>query len=437
MDLTLKLPFYLVLWQGVMCINQVPWLRCTFSDGHLFINDKGQNDTTVRHREAVLQFGQKGEAPVHPQAVTFLVAGSKLELRQYLQGEEAEQIKCEIWRFSTHGVHVRWPVKEDKEYSRWFTCILKHTKDLFTVIGFLRHPTDEPPTGEQDYYGWPIIKDREILTTTVAMVTKTLSPLVKTGLGTTQRLHCQFAVDHKAPQVTVEWHRYHQARRIRLFSHNNHTRQTEGSGVELTSIANGDASFTVHSTNIDSEGRYVCSVSVNPVTINMDVNLQIEEAPSISLNVGPSLSLTEGEEMKVICTAEHFYPLDVEVNWYSEDLSKPGQRAGAPPPKGVDGRRSIIPHDFVHSSHKNNPDHTFISSSFFYLEASLFNSGRQFTCSISHRSLKEPITESFTLTVKGPNFWVVFLIVDLFLLYIMYKLLPRYCTGECGDAPPM
>ena len=94
------------------------------------------------------------------------VVGSKLDMRRYVEGVEADQLECEIRRYSTAGIHVRWPVKGTSEYNRWFTCTLKHTKGLFTVTSFLRHPSDQPPSGQQDYRSWSTISDTEILITT-------------------------------------------------------------------------------------------------------------------------------------------------------------------------------------------------------------------------------------------------------------------------------
>ena len=96
----------------------------------------------------------------------YCVVGSKLDMRRYVEGVEADQLECEIRRYSTAGIHVRWPAKSTEEYNRWFTCTLKHTKGLFIVTSFLRHPSAQPPTGQQDYRSWSSISDTEILITT-------------------------------------------------------------------------------------------------------------------------------------------------------------------------------------------------------------------------------------------------------------------------------
>lgn len=108
------------------------------------------------------------------------------------------------------------------------------------------------------------------------MVLKTQSPLVKAGLGIQKKLHCQFAVDHKGPNMTVEWHGQYRGERSRLFSHSSRTKRVEGSGVDLKSIAGGDASYTIPYTKTSSEGSYICSVSVVPVFASVEIKLHIE-----------------------------------------------------------------------------------------------------------------------------------------------------------------
>lgn len=413
----LKILIYYYFCAGVHCVHQMSWLPCQFTDEHVSVNNEGHIETKLIPREAMLQFGQKGDAPVNPHALTFLVTGSKLDLRRYTEGVEPEQLECELRRYSTKGTHVRWPVLGAKEYNHWFSCNLKHSK--FTVTGFLRHPSDQPASGKQDYRNWPAIADREILTTTAAMVIKTETPSVKAGLGTQKRLHCQFAIDHKGPNVTVEWHSQRRGERVRLFSHTSRSGQTEGSGVSLKGLAGGDASYTIPFVKMTSEGMYICSVSVVPLDTSLDINLHIEEPPRVSLNVGPTLSLQEGGEQKVVCEAESYYPLDVEIVWYEQDPAASGQRVGAPLPRVL--QNTLL------SSHRHNQDKTYSLSAFFYLQASLRDSGRQFTCSVSHQSLRVPIKKSFILNVEEPSSWMFILSVGfivLTLLVILYVMLP-------------
>lgn len=96
------------------------------------------------------------------------------------------------------------------------------------------------------------------------------------GLGLQQKLHCQFAVDHKRPAVTVQWHWNHRGDRRELFSYVGQSGQTHGSGVGLKSLAGGDATLNLPFTKLSSEGTYVCSVSVDPLFASLDISLRIE-----------------------------------------------------------------------------------------------------------------------------------------------------------------
>ncbi|KAK5929731.1 hypothetical protein CgunFtcFv8_010945 [Champsocephalus gunnari] len=369
----LKILSFLYLCAGVQCVHQVSWLPCQFSDEHVFKNEEGHTETQLIHREALLQFGQIGDAAVNPHGITFLITVSKLDLRQYLEGVEAEQLECELRR----------------------------------ITGFLRHPSDTAAPGQQDYNSWTPIGDREMLVTTTAMVMKTLTPSVRAGLGFKQKLHCQFAVDHHGPNFDVDWLLQQRGERTSLFSHSSRSLQSKGSGVLHRSLADGDASYTLPFTKLSSEGTYICSVSVLPLLVSMDIVLQIEEAPKVSLNVGPTLTLLEGGDQRVACEADRYYPLDVEIEWYMQDPAVAGQRVGAPLPEKLQ--------NVLLSSHKHNDDKTYSLTAFFYLRAALKHSGREFTCRVSHKSLRVPIKKSFILTVEEPTGWMFYIVISLLL----------------------
>lgn len=124
-----------------------------------------------------------------------------------------------------------------------------------------------------------------------------------------------------------------------------------------------------------------------------DISLLSSEAPRVSLNVGPVLTLQENGEQKVICEAEGYYPLDVEMVWHKQNPAVSGQRVGAQLP-------TVLKNTLL-SSHKHNLDKTYTVASFFYLTASPSDSGKQYTCIVSHQSLRVPIRKSFILNVQG------------------------------------
>lgn len=95
----------------------------------------------------------------------------------------------------------------------------------------------------------------------------------------------------------------------------------------------------------------------------------------------------------MICEAESYYPLDVEIVWYEQDPAVAGQKVGPSLPRKLQ--------NILLSSHIQNADETYSLSAYFYLHAWLRDSGKQFTCSVSHQSLRMPIRKSFILTVEG------------------------------------
>ncbi|XP_061682474.1 tapasin-related protein-like isoform X2 [Syngnathoides biaculeatus] len=345
---------------------------------------------------------------------------SKPNLWSYLKDVEADHMDCTIQRSTTEGVHINWPAQKSQEYNSWFSITLTHTKGLFTVSGILRHPCEPPPSGWQDARNWPAVENGKTLITSVAVVMKTQTPMMTSGLGFQKKLHCQFAVDHKRPNVSVLWYQQYHGERSNLFSHASHSGQSEGRGVDLRKLAGGDLSYNLPFTDVKHEGTYVCSVSVFPLSSSLDIRLQIQESPQVSLNVAHTLTLQEGENKKVVCEAENYYPLDVHIEWYEEDPATSGQRVGSPLPKALN--------NILLSSHKNNMDKTFSLSGFFYLQASLRQSGHRFMCTVSHQSLRMPIKKSFILIVEEPTSWFTLTacsILVILLLSVLYFML-RY-----------
>lgn len=59
------------------CVLQLSWLPCQFIDEHVYVNEKNETQTDTIHREAMMQFGQKGDTPLNSRSITFLVTGRK------------------------------------------------------------------------------------------------------------------------------------------------------------------------------------------------------------------------------------------------------------------------------------------------------------------------------------------------------------------------
>ncbi|KAJ8369259.1 hypothetical protein SKAU_G00092870 [Synaphobranchus kaupii] len=366
--------------------QEVSWLPCEFVEEQVQTDSDGHAESRYRHRNAVLQFGQPGDRPVNPDSITFFVTGTgkKLDMKRYVD-LGVEQLQCEIHRYSTDGIQVLWPGPGAQEQDIWFTCTLRHSGGLFIFTTFLRHTPATPMSAQEDHRKWHAIGDKDSVVTTVGMLVLTRTPSVEVGLLREQTLHCQFAVDHRQPELVLEWVRHRRGERSKLFHYSSRSGQSEGTGVSLSAIAKGDGSLRLPAVTLASEGTYACSVYVPPLYVNHDTVLNILESPQVSLNVGASLSLQAGEEQKVVCEAQGYYPLDVQLEWLKE------QRGG--------GHLPEVLKNVLFSSHRHHNDGTYSLSAFFLLHPSPVDSGYTYTCRASHRSLRVPIRKSFTLTV--------------------------------------
>ncbi|XP_072548126.1 tapasin-related protein [Salminus brasiliensis] len=399
---------------GSQSLQNVQWLPCQFVDESTHINAEGHKETQYHNRNGALQFGFSGDSPINPDVVTFLVITSKVDMRRYVEGSGGDMLQCEIRRYSTGGIVMRWPGLGAQEHDSWFTCTLKHTEGLFVITTFLRYTPAQKSNQE-----WIQIADRELLTTSAAMVVLTRTPKVVVGFMKDQTLHCQFAVDHKQANVTVEWRLQRRGERTKLFSYTSRTGKTEGSGVSVKAIGAGNASLKLPPTSHTSEGTYICSVLIPPLYGSHDIPLSIQQAPRVSVNVGSALSLTLGKDQKVICDTEGYYPLDVNIEWLRE-------------PAGSSFLPEILK-NVLYSSHRHNKDGTYSLSAFFMLQPGLEESGYKYTCRVHHQALLTPIRKSFTLTVSEPDsvLWYVFSFGFILLMIgLLAWLVPQYMAAK-------
>lgn len=394
--------FLALLFSGV-CGTQsaydVQWLPCQFQDETVQINDEGIKEVKFHHRNAGLQFGNSGDSPINPDAITFLVTTSKVDMRRYLEGDK-DSLECEIQRYNTKGIVMRWPGLGAQEHDVWFTCILHNSQGLFHLTTFLRHTPAQEGFQERIEIG-----DRELLTTTATMAVLTRTPVIHVGLMKEPILHCQFAVDHKQASVTVEWVHQRRGDRTKLFSYSSRTGKSEGSGVSVKTIAAGDASLKLLPTKQTSEGTYTCSVFIPPLHHNSDIVLNIQEPPRVTVNVGSTLSLTLGQEQKVVCDTQGYYPLDVTIEWLREPVGS--------------GLLPQVLRNTLYSSHRHHQDGTYSLSAFFLLQPGLEDSGYKYTCRVQHQSLRTPIRKSFTLIVTEQDSTLWYILVFGFIIVML------------------
>lgn len=111
------------------------------------------------------------------------------------------------------------------------------------------------------------------------------------------------------------------------------------------------------------------------------------EPPRVTVNVGPTLSLTLGQEQKVVCDTQGYYPLDVTIDWLREPVGS--------------GLVPQVLKNIMYSSHRHHQNGTYSLSAFFLLQPGLEDTGYKYTCRVQHQSLRTPIRKSFTLNVTG------------------------------------
>ncbi|XP_060799943.1 tapasin isoform X2 [Neoarius graeffei] len=418
---TLRGLFLALLFSGI-CGTQshydIRWLPCQFQDDRAQINDEGIKEIKFHPRNAGLQFGNSGDSPINPNAITFLVTTSKVDMRRYMEPTDKESLECEIQRYDTKGIVIRWPGIGAQENDVWFMCILHHSQGLFHLTTFLRHTPAQEGFQERIEIG-----DRELLTTSAAMAVLTRTPVINVGLLKEQTLHCQFAVDHKQASTTVDWILQRRGERTKIFSYSSRTGKSEGSGVSVKALATGDASLKLPLTKQTSEGTYICSVLIPPLTTNSDIVLNIQEPPRVTVNVGPILSLTLGQEQKVVCDTQGYYPLDVTIEWLRE-------------PKDSGFVPEVLK-NILYSSHRHHQDGTYSLSAFFLLQPGLGDTEYKYTCRVQHQSLRTPIRKSFILIVteEDSTLWYIlmfgFIIV---MLGILRWLLPQLIAAKRKEA---
>ncbi|KAL0970335.1 hypothetical protein UPYG_G00240590 [Umbra pygmaea] len=393
-----------VLHTGVLGFLQVQWLPCKLKDENVWKNVKNETETKYIHRDVMLHFGNLRDSALYPENITFHVAASKVDMRKYVEGP-VDQLQCEISRYSKGLSRVRWPSLGGTEHDVWFTCTLSHTAGLFKVTSFLRvTPATTMSPHQPDFHSWITLRDNEKLSASAVMVVLTRSPSVWVALLKQQTLHCQFAVDHKAPHLTVEWYlKKHGGQQTRLYSYSSSSGQTEGSGVAVDGIARGDASLTLPLTEMSSEGIYLCSVNVPPLSGSVAIALHIMESPQVSLTI------EQGSFPRVWCEAMGYYPLDVEIELFKETSS--GEH-----PKKLE--------NVIHRSHTQHNNGTFSLPAFVRLQPSPLEPGcGVYSCRVKHVSLQglyiyKGITEPGCLTWINlilPGIMCLFAVIIIFI----------------------
>ncbi|XP_067393801.1 tapasin-related protein-like isoform X2 [Emydura macquarii macquarii] len=395
--------------ETILLSNEVKYIR---QNAWLLVSGTESKDTEGPHPEN----------PPAGDTITFIIQEPSLDILQHVD-EDVDKLECKISRYFTDNTQILWPgiqTRSDRIDS-WFTGTIKHLADTFTVTVFLVQ-SGASTEAENRIPGDVSQGNAERFYLSGVFLVRTGPSLIQSGLNKDVLLSCAFSVDHHT-DVTIKWVLQQKgAQKKVVFAYNGSTRQVEHKNKRaemfLAEIPKGNASLLLRTVEIRDEGIYSCSVFVSSLLGTQDIQLEIVEKPTVTLNAD-MLSLVEGDEHKVICDISHFYPHDAEAQWLQE-------------PK----EQGLLPHVVNHvvfSSHRQNNDGTYSFSSYFLLKASLRDDGCRYTCRVEHQSLKYPIRKSLTVKVteSTSSTW---LLVILFVLAACL-VVALYCLHK-GHAVP-
>ncbi|XP_069766631.1 tapasin-related protein-like [Narcine bancroftii] len=363
-----------------------------------------------------------GDVDTNEKAIIFKVKESSLDILQYVD-MQPNDLECEISRYSTGDIYVPWPHQgEGSSEDVWFMVTMKHKHGKFTVTSFLRklkapdqedNGKSQTPTEDED----SPIGNTDTLLVQVSYIIHTSTPSVRTKLKQDFILDCGYKIDHSTG-FKIDWRYQYRGVKKKLFIYNGWNEQIEHIDQRvqpfLDQIKNGNASLRIKNIGMNDEGPYTCLVYVPPLFGTHTINLEImritvikaleqdSEPPRVYLSHN-SLSLTEGDEQKLACDMEMFYPLDVTVKWQRQ---KDGEHL-----------LPVYMTNTILSSHKPNRDGTFNLTSYFRFSASLEDNGATFVCQVDHVSLEKTIKRYVHINVKAQSQILLYILISTLFLF--------------------
>uniref|UniRef100_A0A803KA45 Uncharacterized LOC100493192 n=2 Tax=Xenopus tropicalis TaxID=8364 RepID=A0A803KA45_XENTR len=191
--------------------------------------------------------------------------------------------------------------------------------------------------------------------------------------GSDVLLPCSFQVDKPPPNPeppTVIW-----------YFHNQEIVRSDNKGLSLSPRASfngqaanmGDASLSLANVSISDEGIYRCHVIYQQQPRDTRVILEVLVPPQIRI---PSKVISKNKENTLICTANGFYPVDIDVSWYKDNNHLTESQLDKP---------------------ERNPDGTYRVRGTVTLPPMDGQMDHNFSCRVQHRSLQQPLQEDAQL----------------------------------------
>ncbi|XP_054638928.1 tapasin-related protein isoform X2 [Dunckerocampus dactyliophorus] len=326
-----------------------------------------------------------------------------------------QEVMCEITSYTPHGSKKEsgsgyFMVSIDVEGVDFSAMLILHTVPVVTDQLSLMQTT----------LGLPMTHAGTLLTEMPFVVFSTVkapsAPLRGNGL-----LGCGFRYLEASPdeEVHIEWRQQHRGEGRKILTVKTKLNDPEGStevhhdreesSVDaIQVVGQGDASVTLNNLKVTDEGAYICSVSLGPFHGQQVVNLQVVQAPIVSLSE-TKLVLKADTAKTIRCQCSKYFPLDAQVEWLSRSLT--------------DKEPTIFPDQGSLSSHRRHRDGTYTLSSRLTVPSTV-TQGTEIICKVSHPALDAPLFVSLMVEhQEADDYWWVlcFLFVTVLFFYQLLK----------------
>lgn len=331
-----------------------------------------------------------------------------------------QEVVCELSRYNPRGVNP-------DSLPAFFIGSLQLEGGAVSHTLVLQTSTNEPAgSGEsslvQSKLQLPLSQWGTLITEAVFVVF-TRSPSLLAPIGTDAVLDCGFKQKDSfvKEKVELEWrwqHRGHGKTILNMSSGKEETEegmqiQIEREGASADSdllIRDGNASLTLKKLKVSDEGAYICTVTSGQFQTQQIIQLHIIQPPTVFISE-KELIFNDESPQKLSCHCDRYYPLDVQVEWFSQSPSQTESISLT--------KKSSL------SSHRQHRDGTFSVSSFLLIRHSEHPPGTVFTCMVSHFALPAPSNVTRTLLTPEPAggyYWMVLVTLVLSVLFLYQAL---------------
>uniref|UniRef100_A0A673HZ57 Tapasin-related protein-like n=1 Tax=Sinocyclocheilus rhinocerous TaxID=307959 RepID=A0A673HZ57_9TELE len=307
-----------------------------------------------------------------------------------------QEVVCEISRYAPRGAEL------DSLPAHFIGSVQLEGGgiSLTLVLQTLHSETTQSDTHPlmQSKLNLPLSQSGTLLTEVVFVVFSRV-PSIVAPIGGDVLLDCGFRQKNSIPgqDVALEWRIQHRGNGRKILDIKARETETdvgqdlfvdrEGTSAEADLLVrDGNATLTLKRLKVTDEGTYICTVGSGEFQTQQIVQLHITQPPRIALSE-EKLIFQDSTPQKLSCHCDRYYPLDVQVEWFSQAPSEEE-------PVSLSKESSL-------SSHRQHSDGTYSLSSHLTLRPDKNPPGTVITCRVSHPALETP--SDATLTVDKPN----------------------------------